>query len=48
MTLGPGGTSVILTLGSFTAGKPLTLTASGLTGANGRPLRLSSPASEPA
>ena len=35
MTLGPGGTSVILTLGSYTAAKPLTLMASGLTGANG-------------
>jgi hypothetical protein len=38
-TLGPGGTSVILTLGSYTAGKPLTLTASGLTGANGAPVK---------
>jgi hypothetical protein len=37
-TLGPGGTSVILKLGRHTAGKPLTLTASGLTGANGEPL----------
>jgi hypothetical protein len=35
MTLGQGGTSVILTLGKFTAGKPLTLNASGLIGANG-------------
>ena len=34
-TLGPGGTSVILTLAKFTAGKPLTLKASGLIGANG-------------
>ena len=36
MTLGTGGTSVILALGSFTAGKPLTLNASGLTGGNGK------------
>ena len=35
VTLGPGGTSVILTLGTFTAAKPLTLTAAGLTGADG-------------
>jgi hypothetical protein len=35
MTLGTGGTSVILTLGKYTTGKPLTLMASGLTGANG-------------
>ena len=45
-TLGPGGTSVILTLGTFTAGKPLTLKASGLTGAGGGASRASSPASE--
>src|SRR5262249_38987752 len=38
-TLGPGGTSVILSLGRYTAGKPLTLTASGLTGANGAPVK---------
>jgi hypothetical protein len=35
VTLGPGGTSVILTLGTYTARKPLTLHASGFTGANG-------------
>jgi hypothetical protein len=36
-TLGPGGTSVILTLGKFAKGKPLTLMASELTGGNGQP-----------
>ena len=39
MTLGTGGTSVILTLGNYTTGKPLTLMASGLTGANGAPVK---------
>jgi hypothetical protein len=34
-TLGPGGKSVILTLGKYTTGKPLSLMASGLTGTNG-------------
>jgi hypothetical protein len=34
-TLGLGGTSVIVTLGRYTAGRPLTLMASGLTGVNG-------------
>jgi hypothetical protein len=35
MTLGPGGTSVILTVASSAGSKALTLMASGLTGANG-------------
>ena len=34
-TLGPGGTSVILVLGTYNTAKPLSLTATGLTGANG-------------
>ena len=33
-TLGPGGTSVILVLGAYNTAKPLSLTATGLTGAN--------------
>jgi hypothetical protein len=37
-TPGPGGTSVTLTLASFQTNKPLQLTATGLTGANGATL----------
>jgi hypothetical protein len=40
MTLGPGGTSVILRLGRHTTpGGPLTLTVSGLTSVNGQPVK---------
>jgi hypothetical protein len=39
MTLGTGGTSVMLTLGKYTTGKLLTLMGSGLIGANGQPVK---------
>jgi hypothetical protein len=38
-TLGPGATSVVLTLGKHTTDKPLRLIASGLTGADGQPVK---------